>query len=438
MAITWRELKESLFVQDRCGNSDQLREVFLKELVVRRQSLEVERFNPLLIGRHLDRLSEICQNCLALRKEIRDLEILAVKALAEYQLFETTSVLDERADFLRLHLEALDLESSGQSAARDKFGAASELTGGLGQVAEAQRARLVQQKKDGQELSTLSASRWSVVREFQRSYASRYEEDGNAHNYSQRASNLSRIFQQEYKEAAERALALQSGLKAIYGWDVGPLPEDFSIEGLDDFVVWVLMAKRGFGWRMESESVYDIVVPLVQPWTVGAKASGLIPKAEFDSAVLGAKEEPVSLSFDVSKEIFLGKSVRLRGFGLAFGNKFGLVAASGVDSVQTEDSFVRLLALVQPPKQAFSDGTSRMPQEITFGNVGPHQASQPSAYVEDAVVQNISPLGKWTVRLHPNIVWKEAQRRRLAEGGYQNPIKDLKFFFRVFEPDNSQ
>jgi len=372
-----------------------------------------------------------------LRKEVRELEILAVKSLADFHLFEKTSTLDENAEQLRLHLAAMRSEQAKQTAARDRFGDHAAVEGGLSLVADAQRVRLEGEIDDGEKLSEIVTERWSALKAYQKEYATRYDEEGNAHNFGERALNLLTILRQEYSEAAERALALQVGLKTIYGWDVGLLPDVFTLKGLDEFVVWALKARRGSGWRMESESTFDVVVPLVQPWELGASDRGLVPSDDFKEALRNASDKPIALQFEVPASVFMGKAVRLRGFGLAFGNKFKLVPGAGMDSIQTEDSFMRILAAVRPPHQVLADGRDIPIEELVLGNVCLHQAAQPAAYTEDSSIQNIVPVGKWTIKLHPNAVWKEDKKRRLSDGGQEepNPIRDLKLFFRVVVPN---
>lgn len=436
---SWSELKERLFVGPECRNSDQLREAFIDELQIPRSQLEPHRFNPLLLVRHLEKLGQICQSCLSLRKEIRELEILAVKSLADYDLFKETAALDETAERLRLHLGAMRSEKTQQAAARDRFGDREAIEGGLSLVADAQCMRLDGEIDDAEKLSGIMTQRWNALKAYQKEYATRYNEEGNAHNYGERALNLHRILRQEYSEAAERALALQIGLKTVYGWDVGSLPDVFTLKGLDDFVVWALEARRGSGWRMESESTFDVVVPLVQPWELGASERGLVSSDDFKQALRNPNNKPIALKFDVPATVFMNKAVRLRGFGLAFGNKFKLVPGTGIDSIQTEDGFIRILAAVKPPNQALADGQDRSIEELVLGNVCLHQAAQPAAYTEDPSIQNIAPIGAWTIILHPNAVWKEDKKRRLSDGGQEdpNPIRDLKLFFRVVVPNIS-
>src|ERR1700730_13210955 len=61
---------------------------------------------PLLLSRHAQRMGELVDRCLALRKDIRELEVLEVKAATDYDLFKNTSTLDEQIDILRLQMSS--------------------------------------------------------------------------------------------------------------------------------------------------------------------------------------------------------------------------------------------------------------------------------------------------------------------------------------------
>lgn len=108
MTTTWLELRKSLIEQGRLHNvfsglSEASWQVTNSNLL----------YEPLLITKHVDRLSDLIERCLSLRKDIRDLEILAVKSGAEYDLFVKTSVIDEQMEKLRLLASSRQMERDG-------------------------------------------------------------------------------------------------------------------------------------------------------------------------------------------------------------------------------------------------------------------------------------------------------------------------------------
>jgi hypothetical protein len=428
-ARNWSQLKQEL------ASKGLLHSVFTTELKVSRDPQSVAqaslKFEPLLLSTHMEKLEDLCEKSLALRREIRELEILSVKSVMDYQLFQKTSVIDEKAEILRLQKPSKLAEKKGQDAAAGAFGTTPELNKGFGLIS-AGRAEALGDELDGiDQLTQLIKDRWASVRAYQDAYYSRYTEPGNAHNYGERAQNLLAILKKELEEAVDRALALDVGLRTVYRWSPGDVPTEVDLPTLDKFVIWVLEARRGLTWRAERETCFDVVVPVVQPWSDGKTA--LIPSAQFDAAIRSAAN-PILLRFKIEPNIFLNQDVRVKGIGLSFGNKFGLVIESGIDRIQTADSFARRAAILTTPEQTDSDGRSYKRPDITLGNIGLHDSSGPAAFVEGNSVTNLNPVGSWEVRIHPWIVWKEAGALSVSEGVSGERIKDLKITFRVYIP----
>jgi hypothetical protein len=397
-------------------------------------TVETEKFEPLLLSRHIDRIGELVEKCLAIRREIRELEILAVKAAVDYDLFLKTVDIDQQAETLRLFIPAKTAEKTGQDAAESAFGQKDNLAAGFSHVADARSRRLASEIADSTSLAALIVARCNNVKSYQAAYHARYSEPGNAHNYGERAANLLRILQNELQEALERAVALNEGLQTIYQWSPGPLSTTFDALMLDDFVVWTLEAQRGLALRAELETTFDLVVPLVQPWETAQ--AGLVAKATFDAAIAGGVDSPITLKFTLDQAIFFGQKVRLKAVGIAFGNTFGLVVASGIDSVQTGDSFARISGTITSPTQTYSGGQKYNRPKIPMGNICLHQSAQPAAFFDGFAIENIDPSGDWEITLQPRIVWKDSAIQSLSKGVLERPIRDLKLTFRAYQPAN--
>ncbi|CAB3715751.1 hypothetical protein LMG24238_04500 [Paraburkholderia sediminicola] len=424
----WTQLKKLLV------KKGVLDKIFITPISVSRREAAADKFEPLLISTQIDKLGDLIEKCMALRREIRELEVLAVKSIMDYELFIKTSAIDEEAEKIKLLRSAKEAEKQGEDSAATAFGTTAPLNSGFAAISEGRSVGLDHELTAGDRLAELIKARWSSVREYQASYYSRYKESGNAHNYTERVRNLKTIIEEEMSEAMDRAIALDVGLKSIYGWSPAPAPAKIDLVVLDAFVVWVLKARRGVNSRSERETSFDITVPLVQPWS--NKAHGIINRDVFDQAIKSPTDQPILLRFDIDRSIFFDQDVRLKGFGLAFGNKCQILQTSGIDRIQTADGFARIAAIVATPEQTYSNGDKYKRPPIILGNIGPHQSGQPTAFVDGALIENICPVGSWEIRLHPWIVWKESDAKKISDGieDENSRIRDLKIMFRVYLP----
>lgn len=433
METSWIKLKQKLI------KSGSLSDVFKSLEAVAWDKIDDQEYEPLLITENVKRVSELVEECLEIRREIRELEILAVKSAVDYDLFVITSAIDEEMETLRLFREAKEKEKQGYEKAIEQFGTGSTTDRGWGAISYGRAASLAEDIKSSQQLALRIAKRWGEVKQYHAEYAQRCKEKGNAHNFGERWTNLLKIFMKEIKEAVGRTTALRSGLKSIYDWDTDPLPSGINLSpsaalaALDEFALWVLDVRRGLSFRNERETLFDIVVPLVQPWL--KDGNGLMKKADFDSAILGQQKPPI-LRFEITKSVFFDEEkVRLKGLGLAFGNKFQLGADSGIDKIQTGDSFTRLAVKINTPLQKSAEGRQYSRPVVIFGNVCLHHAESAMAFTEGVSVNNISPFGSWEIHLHPWLVWKDERSVNLKDKTeYNEPIRDLKLVFRAYIP----
>jgi hypothetical protein len=423
---SWKNLKEKLVDQGK------LHAVFTKSLKVSSGTTSPQKFEPLLLSTHIEKLEDLCEKCLALRREIRELEVLAVKSIMDYELFLKTSIIDEETEIIKLLHDSKTTEMLSLEAAATAFGNQPPLNNGFSITSTGRSGALDKELKGIVRLEQLIKERWADVRSYQQAYYARYTESGNAHNYGERAVNLHKILEKELAEALDRAIALDLGLKTIYGWSDGELPTEVDLASLDIFIIWVLEARRQIAWRAEKEICFDLVIPLVQPWSRGG--NGLISKASFDAAIATPTSDWISLKFDLDARIFGNQNIRLKGIGLSFGNKFGLVIESGIDRVQTADGFAKVYAVIVSPEQVSADGTKYRRPNIALGNIGLHDSAQPLAFVEGIAVTNTNPIGSWEILIHPWMVWKESGELRLSDGVNGERIKDIKMTLRAYVP----
>jgi hypothetical protein len=225
----------------------------------------------------------------------------------------------------------------------------------------------------------------------------------------------------------ERAVALWIGLETIYRYALPPFPNPVTLAQLDDLALWLLDVERAVALLREHEGVYEITVPLLQPW--GPEGKSLVNPEAFAQALAGAP-----LTFELRKDVFWGEPVRLSSFGLAFGNRANIIPSSGVDAVQTSDSFVRIAARVEAPPQRYADGISRPRARFFLGSIAAHAAGSADAIVSGAPVTNLDPVGEWRIDIEPWIVWKDAGAYKLKDGvKREDVIRDLKVTLR-FRP----
>jgi hypothetical protein len=174
-------------------------------------------FEPTLIARHSQRLGELTDRCLNIRKDIRELEVLAVKAATDYELFNNTSKIDEQMDVLRLQTDSKTKEQVGFQNAAAAFVNAVTLEKGLSEIAKGRDGALGADLMTSNELKSLIGTRWRDLRAYQDAYNARYTEPGNAHNYGERAGLLLQALTVLLDEALARASALATGIYRIYG-----------------------------------------------------------------------------------------------------------------------------------------------------------------------------------------------------------------------------
>jgi hypothetical protein len=403
-------------------------------------SCEVNRtavfaFESLLVARHAQRLGELIDRSLAIRRDIRELEVLEVKAATDYDLFNSTSVLDEQIDILRLQMRSKVSDQTGFTNAAAAFTTQSTLEKGLSEISRGRSEALAADLSDSATTRDLIKKRWQSLRDYQNAYHARYTEPGNAHNYGERAQLLLDVLKVLLEEALARAAALADGIEQIYGMSVPDVPTSVDLETVDQFAVWGLRIIRYLSHAAEQESLSEIVIPLVQPWW---SQQPLIKQGDFDHALSNAENgKPISLSFQLPKNSFLDPRTRLKSIGVSFGNASAIVPGSGIDRNEIVDNFTRLTLKVTTPAQTRKDGSQYYRPPVLIGNVGLHGTNTRSV-VEGNSVENLSPFGVWSIDVHPLVVWKDGSKQLISSPTYSDPVKDLKIFLRFYVPGDPQ
>jgi hypothetical protein len=387
-------------------------------------------FEPALIARHSQRLGELVDRCLTIRKDIRELEVLAFKAGKDYELFQSTSPIDEQMDVFRLQVDSKAKEQTGFQNAAAAFSNAVTLEKGLSEIAQGRDAALGEDLKTSDKLKGLIETRWQRLHEYQDAYRAASCAPGNALNYGERACLLLQVLNVLLDEALARAAALATGIYRVYGVKITDVPTSVTFLTVDQFAVWALRTIRSLSLAAEQETVSEIVIPLVQPWL---PTGPLV--TNFDDVVNGAAGgQPVSLPFDLPNNPLLHPRARLKAIGVSFGNAFAPAAGgSGIDGNQTADAFTRLTLKITTPEQKKEDGTTYPRPEVLIGNVGLLSTSEMSS-VEGNAVENLSPFGRWTIVIHPFFVWKDGAQRKISDDNLSDRIRDFKIALRFYVP----
>jgi hypothetical protein len=427
----WEEHKESLVKKGL------LNPIFISLKTISFTAAGENSFEPLLISRHAQRLGELVDRCLSIRKDIRDLEVMAVKAETDYDLFTGTSDGDEQMEHLRLQIPAKTSDQAGFEKGAATFATSSTLEQALAEIAQGHDTALGEELKSSAMLQTLISTKWQKVREYQDAYHARYTEAGNAHNYAERAKLLLEVLAVLMREALDRALALADGVQQIYAVKVTAPPTSVDLQTIDEFAVWALTTIRALSRAAEQETVSDVVIPVVQPWLLSEQP--LIAQADFKKAIAGgSNKQPIKLTFQIPSGGVLDPQTRLKGVGVSFGNAFSIVSGSGIDRNQTADAFTRLMLKVSTPPQIAADGTSYSRPPLLIGNVGLHGTNVAGTVVEGNSIENISPFGAWAIEVHPFFVWKDDNEQKINAPTESDPITDLKVTLRFYVPGTLQ
>ncbi|OWO89699.1 hypothetical protein B5E41_30120 [Rhizobium esperanzae] len=388
-------------------------------------------FEPLLIADHSTRLAELLDRCLSMRKDVRELEVLAFKAASDYALFINTSAIDERMDILRLQAAFKAEEQKGFRNAVGAFDKTSTLEKGLSEVVQGLDAALGEDLTSSTELKHLIETRWEHVRDYQKAYHDRYCEPGNAHNYGERATTLLGVLKVLLDEALARASALAAGIYIVYGAKIADVPASVNLQTLDQFAMWAFRTIRSLSNAAEQETTFEIVIPLVQPWLSGGKP--LITKEKFNDQISkAALGKPLELNFDLPHNDLLDGRVRLRSLGISFGNKFARLG-TGIDANQTADLFTRVTVKITTPDQIAEAEKSYHRPDVVIGNVGLHGAA-PLSPIDGSAVENLCPFGKWKITIHPLVVWKDADSHLVSDEVDSDRLRDFKLAFRFYVP----
>ncbi len=379
-------------------------------------------YEPLLLETMLKEASEALDRCLALRREAYELEIAAVKAAADYQLFLDLDPTDAELDTIALAIPRLQGEQSGYHKASMSYtdkgfqGHDETLSSSAQDDLDAARKR-----------QALLTRRRDTRKQYEKDYDSRHTTAGNAHNFGERMRRIVPLLADDLQEAYEKLLAAHTGIQTIYNQDF-PLPALDGEGAVDALVMWTREIIRFLDIEKQQEVSYDLVVPLTQKW--GSSQAAILPYDALRKCIDNPDRQK-TISFELGDVFPSQDRVRLRAIGLAFGS-----APVGTDFGSTDRlGYWRLRATIHTPKQpkVTQPGSFYQRPPVVFGNVSLHSHAVPMAISSGPECRNLDPRGTWTIVLSRLAVFCDEKEAHIEHDPNTEfyLIKDLKLHLSV-------
>jgi len=390
-------------------------------------------YEPLMIETLMRDLASVLDRSLSLRREARDLEIQAVKAAADYQLFCETFPLDLELELNRLEIERHKIDEEQAKAASAAFDASTDkdpLARGFSITSAGSGQSSANAVKTAERSRELIVKKYDALRRYQEQYHHRHKAEGGSHNFQQRSNNVLRLLGQDLAEARAKASAAFLGIKTLFGKEFA-LPSEASTDYLTDMVLVVRDAARFLEQEAQSEEAFDLTFPLVQPWlahTGNAKAL-----AENKALIAALKDPRRPVEFDPSPIFEKFARVRITRVGASI----GLLLDIGVNAVtglpydpgrSAKLGAYRLKIELHLPKQQLETQTSRI---LTLGNVGILGTSSPLNVVDGLQVHNTSPKGLWRLYFHPFSVYSTIAQEPVEPSNQAELVSDVKIHVRA-------
>lgn len=390
--------------------------------------------DPLLVDTLLNKISELVDRILAYRREARELEVLAVKAGADYQLFLAQSKAEMTLELSQLRSDEEGVKAQARldhEAAAEQFGEESSMNRGMRRISQGQVNQLGIELKTCEADATLINSKWKARQEFQEAYQKRHQEDGNAHHYGQRAERMMYLVTEDCLDAYLRAQAATVGIEMVLGRKPTSLPFPDTSHFIDDFVLWCRKEIRSFNRDLEDEVQYDLVVPLVQP--ILSEGKSVVTAQHFNERLAASSDRaPFRLEFTIPKELFFGdENVRLLAVGLSYGNRHNFGDVTGADRDLPRDAFAQVRGTLRLPKQHLPSGATYDKPPLRFGNITAYTGQAPAAMNAGPEVLNVNPVGDWVAILEPRMAYKDINAYLLQAGVNSNPMLDLKLHMKL-------
>jgi hypothetical protein len=387
-------------------------------------------YEPLLLETMLKEASEALDRCLALRREAYELEIAAVKAAADYQLFLLLTGFDKELETNALGIKRLHAEQDGYQKSSSLY-----TEKGFPEHDQTLSSSAQADLDAAEDRQTMLNGRWEVREKYEADYNSRHTAPGNAHNFKERMERTIALLADDLQEAYEKLLAVHTGGLTIYNKDFEdyvlkyhPFPKLDGEGALDDLVMWARAAIRFLDIEKQQEVSYDLVIPLTQK--LQPSQDPILSYAALRKSIDSPDPQKI-ISFELGDVFGNQERVRLRGVGLAFGSDPAGDAYGSTEFL----GYYRLRTIIHTPKQpkVTEPGSYYERPPVVLGNVSLHSHAVPVAMSSGPECRNLDPRGKWTIALNRLAVFCNQQEMGIEHDPNSEfyLVKDLKLHLSV-------
>jgi hypothetical protein len=413
--ISWSVFKKNL--QRRSKWLDAFTESAIGQAIEIVKQKPRNYYEPLLLETVLKEAAGALDRCLALRREAYELEIAAVKAAADYELFLQLLPIDAKLETVALATERLRGEESGYREAASTFTSDKGFRKHDETLSVSAQAALAAADK----LQKLLDDRWKLREQFEAGYNLRHTTPGNAHNFKERMERIIPLLADDLQEGYEKLIAASIGIKTICNKDF-PIPELQGEKVLDELVIWTREAIRFLELEKQQEVSYELIIPLTQKWR--PSENPILSYEDLKKSIEKPGPQKI-ISFELSDVFFNQERVRLRGVGLSVGT-----TPVGLDFGSIERfGYWRLRATIHTPKQpkVTKRGGYYERPPVVLGNVAVHSHAVTVAMASGTECRNVDPRGKWTIVLNRLGVWSDNKEWSIEK----DLIQDLKLHLSV-------
>lgn len=368
-------------------------------------------FDPYQIAYQAGKLSEEIDRCFALRTEYFDLRIQGLRTALEHQLF-----IDQRDSMRTLELNASAREQQvaqrdGQENAANSFNGNEPLISGL-REAYAGLAKASQLAIDWEDQRTpLVEEKWKVLSKYQDALLNLSTAPGGPLNYDERVKTLLEIFEQEFSQVLRRLVALSAALPRIFGIQLDDLCISEAEHPLDDILIWTRALISKLEVASDGLTAFEYTVSL----SYGAPGS-IFSRDDFKNQLKNSLVEFDLTSYFPEEWVHLS----LAEVGLSF--------LYDADKDSRYKSRLVMNAVVFLPTQTpllckLGQGVGSCEVGSSFRDRGPvfvspvplAESNSPVRWLQGANIENVSPKGKWAVRVLSPMIGEEFATRKLAD-----------------------
>jgi len=379
------------------------------------RSPEPVYLHPLQYDQHLQRASNLLNECLATRRTAQDIEASIVTFLSQVELHRSLQSPELRAEMQRIR-SAVGAQQAARLVGLQEMKRCAEgglealptADGGSGLPLPAVRAALavvlaaierdlateshsaaVQEAVEG-----LTARNLAAIDEHQERLLSRFREHGSGYNLIQRLERLQRAFIADLFEAFHLLRAADDGLRRVFrlAADDPQMPRfptragELDLGALDVLVAWCRQAIEKLRVETARDVSTTLRVSLRQPWDDAGIQRILADDPKFKEGVTNGV-----LTFEVPGSLFEAFDltfVRLQRIGLAF-----------VTAADEEKRLASFIVQLELPAQEHLAGSHQRVGEVLLGGVRTNDG-EPFVQGTNERAVNASPIGRYTARIN--------------------------------------